>query len=331
MMPEFTYSRLSADFVKNQLERYAISQAVECDFFVSGLHDSYLVRGQNILYIFRVYRNDWRTQQDILFELALLTDIRNQGGSVAEPLPTKKGDYSIVIKCPEGPRLAALFRYAEGVAPGPNILASDASLLGAEIAKIHQRSKANEYTPSRPPLDLDCLLDKSVEKILPYVSDAGQQLLCDTQAFIHKKLEHLPFTDPYTVYCHGDLNPTNFHIKESQITLFDFDQCGQGWRAFEIGKFNSSVMACSDSKRVQAAFLKAYQKINPLTPEELNSIPYFVCVSLVWVMAIHVLNIEYLGIKSYGPGTAYWDSRLNRLKQAVQNAKAIESIPPHER
>jgi Ser/Thr protein kinase RdoA (MazF antagonist) len=43
------------------------------------------------------------------------------------------------------------------------------------------------------------------------------------------QFEHLtPTVDDYGLV-HGDLNPTNFHVNDNQITLFDFDDCAYKW------------------------------------------------------------------------------------------------------
>jgi hypothetical protein len=33
---------------------------------------------------------------------------------------------------------------------------------------------------------------------------------------------------------HSDLNPTNFHVNDGQLTLFDFDDCTYNWLINEI-------------------------------------------------------------------------------------------------
>ena len=116
--------------------------------------------------------------------------------------------------------------------------------------------------------------------------------------------------------CIGDVNPTNFHIdKNNRITVFDFDQCGYGYRAFEIGKFLSSVRNHNEKREIRKAFLKGYQSIRTLSQIEQEAIPIFEIISVIWVMAIQVANADRVGYK-YLEKPA-WDKRLSSLKKLV--------------
>jgi len=293
-----------------------------CQYFVLGLHDNYLVKDDKTHYILRIYRGDWRSKQDIGFELELLLNLYEQGRSVAQPLRVNSGKFYIALDCPEGQRLAVLFRYAPGIEVN-ELSGNHARLLGQEVAKIHQCTIESHYDSKRPPLNLERLLDQSVDLVLPFMSDVAKIKLNIIQKRLHTQLSPLPFADPFTVYCHGDINMSNFHIDGEQITIFDFDQCGLGWRAFDIGKFNSSVMNQVNCRELQSEFLAAYQACNQLSSEEVAAIPYFMCVALIWVMAIHALNMQLIGSKNYG--RRYWNRKIKQLELALQKISEKES------
>ena len=125
--------------------------------------------------------------------------------------------------------------------------------------------------------------------------------------------------------CIGDVNPTNFHIDNNKITVFDFDQCGYGYRAFEIGKFFSSIRSHNKKFEIQEAFLKGYQSIRPLNQIEQEAIPIFEIISVIWVMAIQVANADRIGFKYLEK--SYWDRRLGDLKQLVSSWNNNPSQP----
>lgn len=81
-------------------------------------------------YILRIYRNDWRSEQEVQFELELLAFLGARGAPVSTAVTTKKGELSFVIDSPEGKRMAVLFHYAEGYAPGNEITIAQSTMLG---------------------------------------------------------------------------------------------------------------------------------------------------------------------------------------------------------
>ena len=53
----------------------------------------------------------------------------------------------------------------------------------------------------------------------------------------------------------------NVHFTEdNQITLFDFDQCGYGWRVFDIAKFLQVSLSAGIKREIRDAFLAGYQQ-----------------------------------------------------------------------
>lgn len=53
----------------------------------------------------------------------------------------------------------------------------------------------------------------------------------------------LPLSVPEYGICMGDLHVGNAHfMRDDQPNLFDFDQCGYDWRAFDVAKFLHSAV-----------------------------------------------------------------------------------------
>jgi len=315
---QFEYSRISSDSLREiVINQYAVSNDINCNYFVTGLHDNYLVKDLNKKYLLRIYRNSWRNLDEIRFELELLLYINSKDSdhpTVAAPLLSKKLDYCITIDCPDGIRYAALFPYIEGIAPQLDITESQSLLLGKTIATIHQQSIGFNTQYHRNRLDLDYLLDQSVNQILPMLSEKQKLQLIEIQTELHYNIPQIPFENPSACFCSGDVNNTNFHINNNKITVFDFDQCGYGLRCFEIAKYYSSLLNLNDLDKlnnIQKSFLSGYQSVTELEPNELIAIPYFVCVSLIWVMAIHVDNINLIGSKYLD--MSFWNRRMTNL------------------
>lgn len=323
LMPEdaCTYSRLSAQYVASLAsQHYEFSAPLTCHFYVLGLHDNYLLACGAQKFILRIYRNDWRTEEDARFELDLLTFLGNQAAPVAAPLRTKSGKLLFSIDCPEGSRVAAVFHFADGEAPGNDLSAEQSTLLGRAIARIHLAADTFSTPYHRPILDLPLLFDHSLTAIGPFVEPHTRDYLGSLRNWLSSNLADLSRTPGIFGICIGDVNPNNFHINElHQLTVFDFDQCGLGFRAFEIGKFISAVHPLKSKDGIVTAFIDGYQQVRKLSQTEIAAIPYFEIVSVIWVMAINALNVDRTGLKFLDK--PFWDRRVAIVKALVDTLK----------
>ena len=310
----YIYSQLSSQSVREIVTaNYDLSASVGCKFYVLGLHDNYLIEAGNQKYIFRIYRNDWRSEEEIIFELDLLAFLGDKTSFVACPLQTSAGELSVCIDSPEGKRVGTLFHYADGFAPGNEITVEQSKLLGNTAAKLHRATETFQTSYSRPVLDIPYLLDESVNALAAFIDIESHNYLKILQRKIHCNIPPLSRTPGSYGICIGDINSTNFHINEqNHITLFDFDQCGFGYRAFDIGKFISSLSSLKSKHDLAKAFMDGYQQVRELNQDEIVAIPYFEIVSLIWVMAIHTYNADRIGHKWLEK--PFWDRRLAKLK-----------------
>jgi Ser/Thr protein kinase RdoA (MazF antagonist) len=320
---EYVYSQLSAKSVRHLLAaNYPLPELTDCRFYMLGLHDNYLVECGRTNYILRLYRNDWRSHSDVLFELELLAYLRTRNAPVAGPVRTAHDELVCRVASPEGERLAALFEYAEGEAVADALCAEDCSRLGRAVASVHALAMPFHTRHVRPILDVAYLLDESIATIEPFVDTAMSQRLREMQTRLHSNLPRLPEAAGVYGICIGDVNPSNFHMRQDkQITLFDFDQCGYGWRAFEIGKFASSIMSHQQKPALLAAFLDGYQQLRELQPAESAAVPYFEMIAIIWVMAIHARNADRIGHKHLA--RAFWQRKIMKL-QELERQLSIE-------
>ena len=312
---KYTYSRLSSCSVSQLVAlHYDLPEARRCKFYALGLHDNYVIEGDQEKYILRVYRNDWRSPDETHFELELLAFLGIRNAPIAAPLLTKANEFCFFLDCPEGKKAVALFNYADGFAPGNEISTEESALLGEAVAGVHQSTEMFETSCTRQVLNVPYLLDESILAIETFLGVEEKIYIKKLQKSVREALPSL--TQETGVYgiCLGDVNPTNFHINNNKdITLFDFDQCGYGFRAFEIGKFISSIHTNKNKHSLAKAFIEGYQQVRRLNPDEMDAIPWFEIISVIWVMAIHAYNVDRIGYKYLEK--PFWDRRLAVLKE----------------
>ncbi|MBE9010922.1 homoserine kinase [Pseudanabaenaceae cyanobacterium LEGE 13415] len=273
--------------VSRVLSRYDIGTVKICEFWCRGLSDVYLVETDQASYVLRVAHWGWRSQADIDFELALLDFLHDRGLPIAHPLRTKSGKLSIAIPALEGERYAALFTYAPGAIALGDLSIRQATRLGETLAKIHQAGVNFECPYERKLLTLDYLLDESWITIAPFLQKGDRDYVESAIEQIKTALVDFPRSAPYWGICWGDPHSGNTHFTEAdQPTLFDFDQCGFGWRAFDLAKFRQVALNTGISRRVREAFLQGYRSMSPLEEFELAAIAAFTQTAHIWVWSI---------------------------------------------
>lgn len=311
-----TYSTLACDAILHRvMPAYSVEEATSCQLWHRGLSDVYLIETSKTRYVLRISHTHWRSKAEIDFELELLVFLQEQHIPVASPLVTKTGDLCIEIQAPEGLRYAALFGYAPGQIAQGDLDQEQGYTLGETVAKIHQVATDFQPRSQRQPLTLDYLLDDSLEVISPFLRDRISDLnyLISVIEEIKTQLQDIPKEQPYWSICWGDPHSGNAHFTEdNHVTLFDFDQCGYGWRAFEIAKFLQTSLRTGMHRKARDAFLEGYQTVQTVTPEELNGLQAFTQTAHIWMWAISLTHAKIHNFSQLG--SSYFSHRLAQLK-----------------
>lgn len=305
----------SSALVAKVLPCYKTEPVEACRFWHHGLSDVYVVETQTQRYILRVSHAHWRTKADIDFELELLEFLNQRGIPVAYPIRTQDRKLSIEIEAPEGNRYAALFVYAPGKVALGDLNPEQSHKLGATVAQLHQTALGFRCQAQRQPLTLDYLLDDSFRTIAPFLAPKTADLDYLTEVLIHlkSKLQDFPQEPPLWSVCWGDPHSGNVHFtSDGQLMLFDFDQCGYGWRIFEIAKFLQLSLTTGLAAKVRQAFIDGYQSITLLMHHEIAVLQAFTEAAHIWAWAIGLQSAvfqDYCRLDHH-----YFHHRLEQLK-----------------
>ncbi len=87
---------------------------------------------------------------------------------------------------------------------------------------------------------------------------------------------------------HGDYWWNNAHFDGQDVTLFDFDFCGNGWRIYDIAAFQGTARANGFewSAEVVDAFLKGYESFRVLSEGERSALRAFELIRVVWALGL---------------------------------------------
>ena len=309
-----TYSTLAPQaLVDRVLSRYAVGEIISCVFWMRGLSDIYLVEAGDRRYVLRVSHAHWRSKAEIEFELELLAFLHKNYIPVAYPLSTNDGRLAIEIPALEGKRYAALFTYAEGQVAVGDLNKVQAQKLGETLAQLHGTAQDFNCHIDRPHLTIEYLLDDSLRDLSPFLNGATRAYMNDAIANIKEQICHLPQTFPIWSVCWGDPHSGNVHFTDTnEITLFDFDQCGYGWRSFDIAKFLQVTLRAGISPVVRKAFLHGYQSVQPLEDIELTCMQPLIQVAQIWQWAI---SVKHAIVHNHSKlDASYFHQRLEHFK-----------------
>ena len=310
------YSTLSPQaLIELVLNNYGLNSVDKCLLWNRGLSDIYLVESNNKTFILRISHHHWRSHSEIDFELKLLEFLHQRHLPVAYPIPTVDNNLCVMISAVEGDRYAALFPYAEGCVPLGDLNPTQSKIFGETLGKLHDTGHDFTYSASSKALNLEYLLDNSLDTILPFLQEYPQDgnYLQQKAGEIKARLDNLPQKAPYWGICWGDPHSGNAHFTDDNcITIFDFDQCGYGWRAFDLAKFLHVSLSAGISRNVRDAFFAGYREVQSLTDEESDCLQALTQTAHIWSWAI---NIESAAIHCWSRlDRSYFKKRLEHLK-----------------
>ena len=270
---------------------YDIGQPVTCRLLHRGLNDTYLVTTAEVRYVLRVYRYQWRSLDDILYELDLLTHLQRKGAPVSSPIPRKDGSFTHLLHAPEGDRYAVLFTYAPGVPRSFPLEEWYVRLYGQSVAEIHNALDDFSSPHTRFPLDLDYLLDRPLRAILPLLEQRADDAhyLQHLAGFLKAQVT-LRRSALEQGACHGDFHGQNCHLSDQQLTFFDFDCCGPGWRVFDLATFRWNAKLSGMDDTSWTAFLEGYTSRRPMNERDLEAVPLFVAIRHIWLLGLDTGN-----------------------------------------
>ena len=273
--------------------RYSLGEAQYSDLIRRGFNDHYLVEVGDLKYIFRVYLNHKyyiESPDAFQFELDLLEHLRKEGVPVANAIRMSNGELLGWTSTKSGERAFALFAYAAGEEVDEQSITSEQSFqFGKTAAKLHLAANRFESEHKRYHLNLKYLVDEPLRLIAQQEDESLRVLTQQQVERMHEILAPLqPVEDLVTTVrtlethgdefgiIHGDLHPSNVHFQGDQITLFDFDHCAYGWRAYDLAPL--AVLP----KEQYEKFMEGYESVRPLSEQERESLPTFKKLRRLW-------------------------------------------------
>lgn len=259
-------------------EKYSLSADTTCQIIKAGINHTYLVSNSTDRYVFRVYSLNWRTITEIEEEIRLLIQLHQHNVSVSYPLLDNQNHYIQTINAPEGNRFAVLFTYAKGEKLHSYSLETHCRI-GALMARLHQlthNQKLNRVTYTS-----EIILKDSLEKISRFLPRETDEMyfMHSAQKYLLQEFSTADVKEIRQGIVHLDIWFDNLNITdENQVTLFDFDFCGNGWLCMDVAYYILQLHNIERYEETQyrpkvESFLKGYESVTPLGDEEKRLLP----------------------------------------------------------
>lgn len=271
-----TYSLLAANALLAVIIRdYPFVAPTDCTLFRSYANDVYLITGSDSAYILKVYRTDWRTVQEINYEIDLLAHLAQKGIRATAAVRQRDGSVIGTLQALEGPRYYVLYSFAEGDKPAPPFTEELYLRFGQATAQMHEASSDFTSPHRRRPLDLTHFLDQPLEALRPWLANrpTDWQILVKLAEKVRLRITSLAKNLDWGP-CHGDLSLDNLHITTAgEVIFYDFDSGGPGWRASD--PYGVYRYARQGTETLWPAFLRGYRGVRAFGEADLTAVPYF--------------------------------------------------------
>ena len=282
-------------------------------------------------YVLRISALGARSENDYLAETEFVRFLAENGGPVADVIPSVRGRLVECVKVEGKAVYVSLFAYAKGMLLADNgyRYREGVSLdeyfynTGKALGSIHRLSKEFEPAHSRQ--------DYFDKYNMTYLNQLIPDEYSELKMAIAKRLDEFHEL-PKDKYCYGlvhfDYSDGNYHIDmdTGAITVFDFDNCMNCWYMFDLANLwlhnegwtwqeNDPAKRFALMQRCFELQLQGYKTETDISDEMLEKLPLFIDM-------VHIENIvdEFECAIREGEELDYED-----IEDAAQSL--IESIP----
>ena len=300
---KIVHSVLDADAIAREVDaRYALDGPAYGELMHRGMNDIYIVRTPRSQYALRAWRADWRSMDDVAYELEFLCYLRDRGLPIAPPVAAQDGSLYFTAQAPEGARALALFQWAPGRKFGAAPSAENAFAMGEIFGRIH--TAARDFTPSRRRrTNTIAELRGHGPHLLRLVGDRPEDAAYYPLAMerLCSALEELdPAITPVGTN-HGDFHFNNVHIGEDgHITILDFDNAGEDYFLQDVMCYVWANGYAGLDQIYADRFIEGYEAARPVSAEERAFMPLFLLAKefrLLAGAAAHVNSVGRLGLR----------------------------------
>lgn len=303
--------RALVDVVK---DAYRIGDAATCELIQRHLDATYLVSEGEKHHVVRLYNARWWTREDVEGEVEVLRHLRARGIRVAAPVQRQDGGWVTTVQAPEGERQLLVSEYLEGEGLLPS---RDAGQFGELVGRMHRALEGCVLPQRRRGLTFRELTENTFDAIISQLSQESEHrgYLEGLRARVSTRAREVGLASFREGLCHGDLNFSNA-VKQAdgQIGLYDFESCGVGILAYDLGVFRWTQRLVGAPEQSWRDFLDGYRSTNVLPERELAGMDLLVLLRQLYMFGHDArrTRIESLGTRWR---RVRWPAQMDALRR----------------
>lgn len=301
-------------------DHYALERTLWCGLASRNMTDVYQVRAGSDLYAARVWRHEFQTEEEILYQMEFLAHLEESGVSAVSPVRLKDGSLYFTIDAPEGRRCIGLFKWADGDLMGLDPKHENFHRAGELIGLMH---KAGEtfVAPCDRAFDLAGRIRAGFPALQSMIANQPKAAAFYQEAVsaVCAQLDALKEQDIPMGTCHGDIHALNVNVgTDGTVTLFDFDVCSRDWLAHDVVCFEWANGRSTRGQAYADSFIAGYETVRTLTTgEQANWLLLRAAHELFYMTVVpHILNATGFAHMNYKGFDAADISARKSLSQA---------------
>ena len=292
-----TTSTLSAKELGNFIkDKYQLNENINCKLFRTGMNHTYFLSDNETKYVVRIYSYNWRSKSEINEELALLQLLKENNLSVSFPIQDKNGEFIQQLNAPEGIRYVVLFSFAKG--EKIRFMNKETCFsIGSLMAQIHNLTIHKPI--NRVSYNKKSLIELPYTHLKQFFSKELPEMKFIKE--VERSFRDSDFDDVQSGVVHMDIWYDNMAVAHTnEITIFDFDFCGNGWQILDLGYFCKQLFFIESGKKQYELkvknFLNGYQDIRRLSNQELQLIPKAGTAVFIFYLGVQAQRFDWSNI-----------------------------------
>ncbi len=284
------------DLLLDALDAWDLGRIEQVEVLAERENAVYAVVTDQGRFVARVHRAGYHTDGQLRSQVEWMRALQSAGVvRTADAVDTRAGDvFTVAARAPvPEPRQVSVLEWVEGERLSDRLASAPRGeveewyeRIGELVAGLHEHA----ISWDRPPgfscfsWDIEGLLgDDAVWGrfwALDGMAPEDRAVLVSFREHAVEALQGLSREPGRYGLVHNDFLAENLLVHAGEITLLDFDDCGESWFVSDLCPALISVATRDDYPAVRAAFLSGYRARRSLTDEELESLPLFVALRM---------------------------------------------------
>ncbi|RLM14670.1 phosphotransferase [Gibbsiella quercinecans] len=268
------------------LPRWGVSERSELSLLTFSENATFLVTdvATKRRLVLRVHRPNYCRHAEIISELDWLLSLKTSGViNVAAPIPQLNGERVARLEDEASVTFVVAFEFIAGAEPDSACdLSSWYRRLGQIAARLHLHSLGwqRPLAFTRKVWTFDTIIGKQALwgdwRSLSQFAPEDISLLEQTEKLLKAQLDEYGCSPERFGLVHCDMRLANLLVDGEKMTVIDFDDCGICWFGWDFATAVSFIEDDPLLGNYQAAWLKGYRSVRPLSRQDEAMLPVLV-------------------------------------------------------